>query len=92
MSMLLLFVMKCFAVLLAVCGALVNGPYCLITTAVSADLGTHPSLHGNSMALATVTAIIDGTGSMGLFHEHINAFNVRYSKLLLFEGLSAILV
>jgi len=48
-----------------VCGALVNGPYCLITTAVSADLGTHPSLHGNKMALATVTAIIDGTGSMG---------------------------
>jgi len=54
-----------FAVLLAVCGALVSGPYCLITTAVSADLGTHPSLHGNKMALATVTAIIDGTGSMG---------------------------
>jgi len=53
------------AVLLAVCGALVNGPYCLITTAVSADLGTHPSLQGNKMALATVTAIIDGTGSMG---------------------------
>jgi len=56
-----------FSVLLAVCGALVNGPYCLITTAVSADLGTHPSLHGNKMALATVTAIIDGTGSMGQF-------------------------
>ena len=53
--------------LLAVCGALVNGPYCLITTAVSADLGTHPSLHGNNKALATVTAIIDGTGSMGQF-------------------------
>jgi len=51
--------------LLGICGALVNGPYCLITTAVSADLGTHPSLQGNKMALATVTAIIDGTGSMG---------------------------
>lgn len=60
------------AVLLAVCGFLVNGPYCLITTAVSADLGTHPSLHGNSMALATVTAIIDGTGSMGWSHDNMN--------------------
>jgi len=46
-------------------GLLVNGPYALITTAVSADLGTHPSLNGNSAALATVTSIIDGTGSLG---------------------------
>ena len=49
------------------CGYLVNGPYALITTAVSADLGTHKSLKGNSKALATVTAIIDGTGSIGWF-------------------------
>ncbi|XP_027364372.1 putative glycerol-3-phosphate transporter 5 isoform X3 [Abrus precatorius] len=46
-------------------GFLVNGPYSLITTAVAADLGTQ-SLNGrNSRALATVTAIIDGTGSVG---------------------------
>uniref|UniRef100_A0A673XM51 Glucose-6-phosphate exchanger SLC37A2 n=1 Tax=Salmo trutta TaxID=8032 RepID=A0A673XM51_SALTR len=51
--------------MLLVCGALVNGPYALITTAVSADLGTHESLRGNSRALSTVTAIIDGTGSIG---------------------------
>ncbi|XP_037093600.1 glucose-6-phosphate exchanger SLC37A2-like isoform X2 [Pollicipes pollicipes] len=49
--------------MLLVVGLLVNGPYALITTAVSADLGT--SLQGNSKALATVTAIIDGTGSVG---------------------------
>ena len=49
------------------CGYLVNGPYALITTAVSADLGTHKSLQGNSKALATVTAIIDGTGSIGRY-------------------------
>ncbi|XP_033758469.1 glucose-6-phosphate exchanger SLC37A2-like isoform X4 [Pecten maximus] len=47
------------------CGFMVNGPYALITTAVSADLGTHKVLQGNSRALATVTAIIDGTGSIG---------------------------
>lgn len=51
--------------LMLVNGMLVNGPYALITTAVSADLGTHSSLDGNSRALATVTAIIDGTGSVG---------------------------
>ncbi|CAN8254938.1 unnamed protein product [Cochlearia groenlandica] len=53
------------ASLMFVTGMLVNGPYALITTAVSADLGTHSSLKGNSRALATVTAIIDGTGSVG---------------------------
>ncbi|KAK4262550.1 hypothetical protein QN277_028098 [Acacia crassicarpa] len=51
--------------LMVVTGLFVNGPYALITTAVSADLGTHSSLRGNSRALATVTAIIDGTGSVG---------------------------
>lgn len=51
--------------LLLLVGLLVNGPYALITTSVSAELGTHSSLEGNSKALATVTAIIDGTGSIG---------------------------
>ncbi|KAK2504805.1 hypothetical protein MC885_015128 [Smutsia gigantea] len=50
--------------MLLLSGALVSGPYALITTAVSADLGTHKSLKGNSHALATVTAIIDSTGSV----------------------------
>ncbi|VDM32964.1 unnamed protein product [Hydatigera taeniaeformis] len=54
-----------FAIVLFICGGLVTGPCALITTAVSADLGTQPSLQGNSKALATVTAIIDGTGSLG---------------------------
>ncbi|XP_076895403.1 putative glycerol-3-phosphate transporter 1 [Bidens hawaiensis] len=52
-------------ILMLVIGMFVNGPYALITTAVSADLGTHKSLKGNAKALATVTAIIDGTGSIG---------------------------
>ncbi|KAL2902996.1 putative glycerol-3-phosphate transporter 4 [Bienertia sinuspersici] len=51
--------------LMMIVGLLVNGPYALITTAVSADLGTHSSLKKDSRALATVTAIIDGTGSAG---------------------------
>ncbi|KAK9274755.1 hypothetical protein L1049_022007 [Liquidambar formosana] len=52
-------------VLMMIAGLFINGPYALITTAVSADLGTHSSLRGDSRALATVTAIIDGTGSVG---------------------------
>lgn len=52
-------------VLLIIVGILVNGPYALITTSVSAELGQHSCLEGNSKALATVTAIIDGTGSIG---------------------------
>jgi len=50
---------------LMITGLLVNGPYALITTAVSAELGTHKSLQNSGKALATVTAIIDGTGSIG---------------------------
>ncbi|XP_017866743.1 PREDICTED: glucose-6-phosphate exchanger SLC37A2 isoform X2 [Drosophila arizonae] len=51
--------------LLIIVGIFVNGPYALITTSVSAELGQHSSLEGNANALATVTAIIDGTGSIG---------------------------
>ncbi|CAI0542602.1 unnamed protein product [Linum tenue] len=51
--------------LMFISGSLVNGPYALITTAVAADLGTQDTIKGNSRALATVTAIIDGTGSVG---------------------------
>lgn len=51
--------------LMFVSGFFVNGPYSLITTAVAADLGTQSFIKGNSRALATVTAIIDGTGSVG---------------------------
>ncbi len=51
--------------LMFVAGTFINGVYALITTAVSADLGTSPDLKGNSNALAMVTAIIDGTGSLG---------------------------
>ncbi|KAG9508955.1 Glucose-6-phosphate exchanger SLC37A2 [Fragariocoptes setiger] len=45
-----------------VAGALVNGPYALITTAVSANLGNRVK---DGRAMATVAAIIDGTGSIG---------------------------
>ena len=50
--------------LMMVAGFFVNGPYALITTAVSADLGSS-GVGGNEKARATVTAIIDGMGSIG---------------------------
>ena len=53
------------AFLLILNGMLIGGPASLISSAVSADLGTHKSLRGNAAALSTVTGIIDGTGSIG---------------------------
>lgn len=69
----MMFVFECFGSaslamnlgLQSLAGLLINGPYALITTAVSAELGTHPTVTGSAKALATVTAIIDGTGSIG---------------------------
>ena len=52
-------------VLQFIIGFLVNGPYSLITTAISADLGTHETLQNNVNAKGTVVAIIDGVGSLG---------------------------
>lgn len=85
--------------LLVIVGILVNGPYALITTAVSAELGTHSSLEGNAKALATVTAIIDGTGSIGaavgpLFAGYISSYgwhNVFY-MLMASDALALLLL
>lgn len=52
-------------VLLFCTGFMMGGPANLVSGCISADLGTHKSLRGNSKALATVTGIIDGTGSIG---------------------------
>jgi OPA family glycerol-3-phosphate transporter-like MFS transporter 1/2 len=75
-------------VLLILVGLLVNGPYTLITTAVSTDLGTHPCLKGNARALATVTSIIDGTGSIGaavgpLLAGPVSALGWKYVFIML---------
>lgn len=58
-----------------------NGPYALITTSVSAELGQHSSLEGNAKALATVTAIIDGTGSIGKHLDIQSKSNFYYTKI-----------
>ncbi|KAL4114290.1 hypothetical protein PRIC2_014613 [Phytophthora ramorum] len=53
------------ALLLLASGFMLGGPANLISTAISADLGTHESIRGDAEALSTVTGIIDGTGSVG---------------------------
>lgn len=52
-------------VLLAITGFFIGGPSNIISSAISADLGRQDALRGSKEALATVTGIVDGTGSMG---------------------------
>jgi OPA family glycerol-3-phosphate transporter-like MFS transporter 1/2 len=54
-----------------VAGFFVNGPYALITTAVSADLGTHKSLAGACLlALACLCCIITCFAVCGQHQQH----------------------
>lgn len=53
------------SIVMFVLGITTIGPYTLVSSAVSADLGSHAILHGNNKAMATVTGIIDGVGSIG---------------------------
>ncbi|XP_058124014.1 glucose-6-phosphate exchanger SLC37A2 isoform X1 [Anopheles ziemanni] len=83
--------------LLFVVGLMVNGPYALITTSVSAELGQHSSLNGNSKALATVTAIIDGTGSIGaaigpLLAGMVSGWNNVFYMLVISDVMALVLL
>lgn len=51
--------------LMCVTGFFVGGPANLIGSAISADLGRQGTLRADREALATVTGIVDGTGSVG---------------------------
>ncbi|MEQ2159603.1 hypothetical protein GOODEAATRI_024709 [Goodea atripinnis] len=53
------------AVILATTGFFIGGPSNMISSAISADLGRQDVLRGSQEALATVTGIVDGTGSIG---------------------------
>merc|ERR1712125_37473 len=54
---LLLFMLACM-------GILVGGPNNIITSAVAADLASHPSVRGSNKSLGTVTGLINGCGSI----------------------------
>jgi OPA family glycerol-3-phosphate transporter-like MFS transporter 1/2 len=49
--------------MLACMGIFVGGPNNIITSAVAADLSSHPSVRGSSKSLGTVTGLINGCGS-----------------------------
>jgi sugar phosphate permease len=51
-------------IILGLMGILVGGPNNIVTSAVAADLASHPSIQGNNRALGTVTGIINGSGSI----------------------------
>uniref|UniRef100_A0A8C3WZ74 Sugar phosphate exchanger 3 n=1 Tax=Catagonus wagneri TaxID=51154 RepID=A0A8C3WZ74_9CETA len=53
------------ALLMAVTGFFIGGPSNMISSAISADLGRQELIQGSNEALATVTGIVDGTGSIG---------------------------
>ncbi|XP_064228956.1 sugar phosphate exchanger 3 isoform X2 [Aotus nancymaae] len=46
-------------------GFFIGGPSNMISSAISADLGRQELIQGSSEALATVTGIVDGSGSIG---------------------------
>lgn len=50
--------------MLFIMGILVGGPNNIITSAVAADLSSHPSVKGNNKSLGTVTGLINGCGSV----------------------------
>lgn len=53
------------AVIMSFVGFFIGAPSNLISSAISADLGQHASVAGNDELTATVTGIVDGTGSVG---------------------------
>lgn len=54
----------------------------MISSAISADLGRQEALRGSKEALATVTGIVDGTGSIGAAGGQVN--DNRKSSLLMY--------
>ncbi|KAE9414630.1 hypothetical protein Angca_009238, partial [Angiostrongylus cantonensis] len=53
------------AVIMMMVGVTVSGPYNLIVSTISIDLGSQPDLASNEQAMSTVTGLLDGTGSIG---------------------------
>jgi OPA family glycerol-3-phosphate transporter-like MFS transporter 3 len=53
------------AFLMTLTGLFSNAAYNLVNSVVAADLGSHPVLAGSTVAVSSVTGIIDGSGSVG---------------------------
>ena len=53
------------AFLMTIVGFFIGGAANMISSTITADLGRQDAIQGNKEALATVTGIVDGTGSIG---------------------------
>jgi len=81
-----------FGILSFLAGFFIGGPANMISSAISADLGKHKSLMGNTAALATVAGIIDGTGSTGAaITQYLVALISNVSWDLVFAVLAVLL-
>uniref|UniRef100_A0A8C1VKW2 Sugar phosphate exchanger 3 n=1 Tax=Cyprinus carpio TaxID=7962 RepID=A0A8C1VKW2_CYPCA len=74
--------------LLATTGFLIGGPSNMISSAISADLGRQEALQNSQEALATVTGIVDGTGSIGAAGGQSNAEGIKSSPYLILLSFS----
>lgn len=72
------------AFLMTIVGFFIGGAANIISAAITADLGKQGPIQGNAEGLATVTGIVDGTGSVGAAVGQLlvpaiqNAFNWFY--------------
>ncbi|CAL1289210.1 unnamed protein product [Larinioides sclopetarius] len=48
-----------------IAGLFVEAPYILLSTSISVDLGSHSIMRRGHRGLATIAAIIEGTGAVG---------------------------
>lgn len=73
------------ALLMTVTGFFIGGPSNMISSAISADLGRQELIQGSNEALATVTGIVDGTGSIGAAVGQTSCTIVFISPLIVRE-------
>jgi len=83
--------------LMILVGFFINAPYALITTAVSADIGTQ--VEGNERLLSLVTGVIDGFGSFGACIQGIvvgwmssNSWSNVWHFLMAAQAISALML
>ena len=80
------------AFLMSIVGFFIGGAANMISATITADLGKQGPIQGNKEGLATVTGIVDGTGSIGaalgqllvpLIQSHFDWFYVFYFFIIL---------
>lgn len=64
LSQCVVFLIGAVCLLILFCFVFISRPNNIITSAVAADLASHPSVRGSTKSLGTVTGLINGTGSV----------------------------